>query len=115
MRILILDDVDGRHLVIAGRFPTDERVHVKSTSEAIAALGPTAPRFDLALLDHDLGEDPLNGVDVARAIAALPPQSRPTLVIIHSHNPNGAERMRDILLDVQIDVRIEPFSGLRKR
>ena len=111
-RLFVLDDVEGRHLLIAQRYPEWERVHVYGYSDAVAALEKEA-RFDLALLDHDLGEDPRTGYDVALAIAAMASERRPVEAIVHSHNPNGAERMRDVLLDAGIECKWVPFSGLR--
>ena len=74
MRLFVLDDVEGRHLLIADRYPAWERV---------------------------------------QAIVALPSERRPLEAIVHSHNPNGAERMRDVLLDAGIKCKWVPFSGLR--
>ena len=111
-RMLILDDVEGRHVVLAQRYAWCERVHVRTVDEALAAIA--GERFDLASLDHDLGEE-RTGQHVAIAIAALPVERRTREAIIHSHNPVGAERMRDILEEAGIRCRIEPFSGLARR
>lgn len=102
--------MEGRHRVVEARYPDDERTHVYTCATAIDAL--TGERFDLCLLDHDLGEGD-SGTEVARAIAAMDPDRHPRDVIIHSHNPVGAERMRDILRDAGIRCRIEPFSSFR--
>ncbi len=111
-RLFVLDDVEGRHVAIAGRYPAWERVHVYGYADAVAALD-AHDVFDLALLDHDLGEDPRTGYDVALAIIAMPSDRRPREAIVHSHNPNGAERMRDLLRSAGIKCDWIPFSGLR--
>lgn len=107
-RILILDDMPARHEVLARRYPDAERVHVHTFGEAVSALA--TGRFDLVLLDHDLGEE-RTGYHVALAIADLPPELLPLDAVVHSHNPVGAERMRDVLADAGVRARLEPFSS----
>lgn len=65
--------------------------------------------YDAVFLDYDLlpghyaatlrGTDPGpgTGADVARAVAAMPPEQRPGVVYVHTLNPLGAERIVEAL------------------
>jgi hypothetical protein len=56
-----------------------------------------SPRFDVAYLDHDLGQK-LDGTWLAEYIAEhIHPGKWPTKIIIHSWNDMGAKRMHQIL------------------
>lgn len=109
MKILFLDDDDRRHLRFRAISGGHEVAHVRTHDQAIAAL--SARRFDQVWLDHDLsvraaqramvglcsgGEK--TGLDVARYIAeTLAAELRPKLVVIHSLNPAGGDRMLALL------------------
>lgn len=120
MRILVLDDDEQRHEIFAKRLRGNEVKHVFTSSQAIEALQNAflAP-FDLAYLDHDLGEkinDPypreVTGDDVARwMVMELPIERRPKQIIIHSWNPDGARRMANRLYEAGFHVRREEFTG----
>lgn len=122
MRILILDDQKARHDRFAIRLQDQEVTHAYLFSEFTAALN--GPPFDVVYLDHDLG-DAINqeryptmygsrdydGRDAAEAIAALPVESRPRTIVIHSWNAYGASAMHVILTRAGFtDVRVEPFK-----
>ena len=112
MRILLLDDIDARRVILEERLSPAEFVHATNASEAITAL--QGERFDLVHLDHDLGEEPAGtGAEVARAIAELPPERRPLRAVIHSFNPVGAQRMKAILEDAEVPTELKPFSSPR--
>jgi hypothetical protein len=117
MRILFLDDAQLRHDLFAQRHGADEIVHSCTAAEAMDALDRLAP-FDLVHLDHDLAEshylelsggerevpapedppfDPGTGMDVVRYIIAMAVERRPRAVVVHTHNPIGAEMV--VLLD----------------
>lgn len=107
-RLLILDDDLVRHEFFRAAHARHDRVHALTSAEAIDALSLGA-RFDVALLDHDLGPGDATGEDVARYIAAMPVGHRPLKVIVHSWNPAGAQRMVDILRDAGVPAGAKPF------
>lgn len=117
LRILFLDDDEWRHLRFRAISGGHEVAHVRTHDEAIAALA--ARRFDQAWLDHDLSQRQTQralagldsggektGLDVARYIAeTLAPELRPPLVVIHSLNPPGGDRMQAVLRAAGIATR----------
>lgn len=130
MRILILDDNPDRHKTFARNLKGEDLVHVYRYTEVIATLQTQEP-FDLVYLDHDLGEfteadkyddygdgvasdgnsREYTGADVAWFIARKLDQTKwPTRIIIHSWNPVGARRMRDMLCDVGLSCVCQPFG-----
>jgi len=111
-KILVLDDDPTRHVGFLRRLEDHTVVSVGSYDEAVHALRVGSP-FDVLFLDHDLGEAH-NGADVVRfLIANVPRELWPEQVIIHSWNPFGALRMRNLLFDAGIPTCIEPYSWSR--
>lgn len=114
MRVLFLDDMEHRHDRFEEWRPPDWDVwHVRTADEAKRLL--LQKTFDLAFLDHDLAaehycgvEDEHTGYAVARAIAEMHGKPRP-VVIVHSWNTSGAERMRAKLAGLTQVVRM-PFG-----
>lgn len=96
MRILILDDDSIRHDMINFIPKSVEVWHAYDAERAIKLLD--GDRFDLVLLDHDLGKDSDNGMAVARYIASMPVEKRPARVIVHSWNVDPAKSMADVLV-----------------
>jgi CheY-like chemotaxis protein len=102
MRILILDDDPTRGMafrrVLIGHLVTV----VTTAPEAIQRLA--AEDWDATSLDHDLGDEqmvdsgPGTGWEVARWLAENPTRI-PKAVVLHSFNPPGRARMRDLLPD----------------
>lgn len=115
MKILILDDCQERHEAFERYHPDAERVHCLNAREAFEALAEEysrGTRFDLAYLDHDLGEA-FTGKDVAQYIVdCLLPGERPKQVIVHSVNPDGAKAIRDTLVSVGVQTAVIPFFQL---
>jgi len=118
MRVLILDDDEQRHAGFRRMLIGVNQTHVYNYDEAVKAL--QGPRFDIAYLDHDLsdlaalGAPPAGertGTDVARYIAGMPSDRRPTQVIVHSYNVSGAIRMAFILHDAGVPVQRRPYRG----
>lgn len=87
-----------------------------TVNEAIDSLR-NSERFDIAFLDHDLGgrtfveEREGTGTEVAEWIVTMKPHERPRRIIVHSHNPAGAQRMTDILLERGCPVEQWPFGS----
>ncbi len=87
-----------------------------TVEEAIQSLRD-CQRFDVAFLDHDLGgrtfvqEREGTGTQVAEFITTMKPTERPCRIIVHSHNPAGARRMNDILLQRGCAVKAWPFAS----
>lgn len=116
MRILVIDDMPERHKVFARRWEAgNQYVAANDYKEGLEALsdGP----YDLAFLDHDLGgpyfapEGEPSGTELARHIVTLPPEKRPTQVVVHTWNPAGRARMVDILREAGVKVQAIPFSA----
>jgi len=120
---LFLDDSDERHEAfsnIVRSFGIVKCIHARTAWEAIEQLARAAlqgERFELAFLDHDLGDDEKNGtgMDVVDSIVdELEPAERPREVIVHSENVVAAPRMVVRLQDRAPDIltRRIPFSQL---
>lgn len=108
MKILFLDDDPDRHTRVAAALAKHTLTPVCKATEAFKAL--QGDKFDIVFLDHDLGdfEVPettfagygrvsLSGADVAIAVADLPKEKHPDLVVIHSANPDGAKSIASLL------------------
>jgi NAD+-processing family protein with receiver domain len=109
MKILFLDDQKVRHTAFAHIYSNHDITHARNYTQCIISLRSDGP-FDVALLDHDLGEEH-TGSDVARFIASeLDVCLRPKQVVIHSWNPTGARHMQQILQSVGISAVCAPFT-----
>ena len=109
LKILFLDDDKERHKAFSKTMDRrldqkgwgHEITYVWTANEAISKLKTEV--FDEVFLDHDLGGESSqmtlpnsgqgSGYDVACFIATFPIEKRPNSVIIHSWNPEGANRM----------------------
>lgn len=117
MNILILDDDENRHRGFIGAFrgSAHKLTHAWTSQEANSRLHGCSgePRFDVVFLDHDLGEFGEHslgtGLHVAREVAALPKDRAPTLVVVHSHNPDGAHAMMRVLAHTDIPTERMPY------
>jgi CheY-like chemotaxis protein len=115
--VLILDDDPCRHAQFDKMLPQASRSHAYTADQAVAAL-EESPAFDVVFLDHDLPKsaellnvsDPGTGLDVAVYIAKeLSPTKKPGLVWIHSHNPEGRQKMARILRAAGIPTTVQRF------
>jgi CheY-like chemotaxis protein len=115
--ILFVDDDPIRHGVfeLHGSSAGMPIWHVWNCEQAILALD-TISRFEIIHLDHDLSDydeerqrNERNGFDVAVHLTTLDKNRHPTRVIIHSHNPTGAEKIRVVLDAAGIATEITPF------
>ncbi len=112
---LFLDDSEHRHLHfrtnLAGNLSSVVVDYVYTAKEAIDALAKKV--YDCVYLDHDLEDtDPaFSGQVVAEYIALHQHQiDQPKFVVIHSHNPDGALRMKEALKDCGMPVVLKPFT-----
>lgn len=116
--VLFLDDSLERHILFKEKFKLQDFkvTYVETSKEAIQELSKGI--YEVAFLDHDLGgksfvkEVENSGYEVALYIRKLPPEKRPYQVVLHSHNPAGAIRMKNALDGVVKMVQIIPFSTL---
>lgn len=117
MRILFLDDNLERWK--SYRFKTIGCVtkHVLTAKQCMLAL-MNDEKYDLVSLDHDLGgktfqqEKENSGTEVAEFIKhMLPTYKYPDRIVIHSWNPQGAERMMHLIAPTKIPCRYEPFKA----
>jgi CheY-like chemotaxis protein len=121
VRILFLDDDETRHDVFRAHSRGHYVLHCYTAADAIKAL-TLEPRFDVASLDHDLelshyvrfNDAPATatgtGLEVAVYIGTMPVAARPERVIVHSWNPEGAERMATFLESSFVPVVCAPFG-----
>lgn len=121
MRILILDDDENRHNEFARRYEGHDLVHAYTAKDAQTAL--KAGGFDLATLDHDLGDyheetgpddsvimREMTGYDVVGFLVREVPRDRwPAEMIVHSWNAPRARMMTEILRDHGVRVTYKPF------
>jgi len=124
MRILILDDDAVRHegfdKILAGH----EISHAYTYGEFVGLA--KSQSFDMVCLDHDLGLETqpdtvtdehtsreLNGQDAAKWLVDNQ-KNCPNSILIHSHNPAGAESMRRILATMPgKKIVVRPYSAPR--
>lgn len=116
MKIFFLDDDKERHRKFKMNRIGQDVTTVWTYADACAALSETV--FDVAYLDHDLSEraaagNPAlgekTGTDVAEFIASMHKDRQPAIVIVHSFNEYGRERMKTILDRAGIHCTIQPF------
>ncbi len=135
--ILVVDDELIRHENFVKKFnkmyPAAKIDHAYNYNQCLAAL-EQGPKYDLVQLDHDLAdfgpypqEVPIEGVtyeppkglkeytgtDIALWMATakhLTAENKPDMIVIHSHNKYGRERMHGILSDAGFSVFIELFA-----
>jgi hypothetical protein len=110
MKILILDDDDGRHKIFAKLLRGHEVTHARRYSDFYKSVsnGPSK----LVYLDYDLhiangspsmyktksgAYKPFTGLDAAKLLAAVPKKQRPDFVIVHSMNESGAKKIMAVL------------------
>lgn len=105
--ILVLDDMQVRIDRFKHQLDREhDVVYAMNADEAIEALKEKT--FTLALLDHDLGQGCVTGMEVAKFICTLEKKPR---VIIHSHNPVGSHEMFLLLREHGVDVGCRPFAA----
>lgn len=116
MKVLFLDDAAERQRTFKRR-TIGCNLFIASTYEQCIHILQTESPFDYVFLDHDLSEaaaagkahhSEKTGTDVARFIAGLTEDKKPKRAIIHSLNPPGRERMKDILSSAGIPTDTVP-------
>jgi CheY-like chemotaxis protein len=116
MKVLFLDDDKGRLKKAEILFVNDELIKVETAEQAIEILEKNSP-FDLVSLDHDLGgemfcpSDEVSGFAVAKYISQMPKDKLPKKVVVHSFNPDGAQKMMDVLQGI-VPVEQQAFGLL---
>lgn len=90
--------------------------HVETAKQCMLALMNDEP-YDLVTLDHDLGgktfqqEKENSGTEVAEFIKyVLPKNKYPKKFLVHSWNPQGAERMIRDISTTGVECKYVPFS-----
>jgi len=122
MYILILEDDPDRIKWFRKRFEGHRiRIHDNvemAIKEAVQMF--SWKNLNLILLDHDLGDFAKggDGIQFAKWLVEFKANSGEAIgvnpkIIVHSHNPVGADRMASILED-SFDVYQIPFSTLQK-
>jgi CheY-like chemotaxis protein len=119
-RILIVEDDETRCAWFQEKFAGRE---VDLTCDVAQAFEWLAGRdYEVILLDHDLVEehyfsdepdDERTGYAVANWLAANPDRHRDALIVIHSLNYSGAQRMIDKLSEAGLEAEHIPFHYLK--
>lgn len=127
MRILFVDDMQSRHdsfiAQIDELYPNDFD-DLYCVHKAFVALHLAKEyQYDIMFLDHDLADihykegtgeftenNEISGTEIARVVSELPLEMRPKLVVIHSWNNAGVNRMASVLVSADIKVVISRFS-----
>ena len=118
-RILIVEDDEMRRSWFDLQFARFERDVTDQVAQAIQWLAQRD--YDLIFLDHDLAEehyfvtvadDGLTGYAVAAWLAENPHQQTQALIIIHSLNYPGSDRMLEVLLNAGRRAEHVPFPYL---
>lgn len=123
MQVFILEDSNSRIILFREVLAADPTSDVFITDDVVEAVVKFKPPYDLILLDHDLsheheneaftGQTPTDhtgsGTEFAQWLAKT---QDPALcpVVIHSHNPAGAERMFQALTSSGWSVYKQPFG-----
>jgi CheY-like chemotaxis protein len=124
MRVLFLDDDVTRYEILSRLHPEWKITWVQRVS---AFLGIARREFfDLIMMDHDLGYSEswthdllpggffvgmmeFSGVNAASELVSNPGNAVGTRVVIHSNNPDGADRMFGIFKREGWEVEKSPF------
>ncbi|MCA1593583.1 MAG: response regulator [Acidobacteria bacterium] len=119
-RILIVEDDETRCAWFRARLAGRELDVTCDVPTAIAWLGER--EYEAILLDHDLADehyfsdahdDERTGYAVASWLAAHPDSQRDAMIVIHSLNYTGAQRMLDALQAAGRDAEHVPFHYLQ--
>ncbi len=112
MRVLILEDSPERIKTFQKKLWKHDLYFFDNVDDTIKAL-EYMDAFDVLFLDHDLGgqvfvdsDEPNTGYQLAKYIKEK--QLKFNQVVIHSMNPVGAQRMKDMLPEATI----APFTTL---
>lgn len=124
MKILFLDDDKMRRGFFESwaRAGNHDVYMAKNAAAAVEWLEAQSP-FDIAFLDHDLGEEHYGGYcedhkgtgrDVVDHILRMLWERRPKHVVIHSYNRPGSEAMYNALRGQVVRVSLAAFGpGLK--
>lgn len=125
MKILILDDLDVRHVAFAKIYAEHEVTSVYVYDDFLVKINEC--KWDLIHLDHDLGDFvscastyvdgwgnicDYNGQHAAMRVCELDDAMKPDNVIVHSVNPYGARVMVQMIKNAGIPVVWEPFGEI---
>ncbi|HEV7857491.1 MAG TPA: cyclic-phosphate processing receiver domain-containing protein [Pyrinomonadaceae bacterium] len=119
-RILIVEDDETRCAWFGEKFAGREMDVTCDVGQAVAWL--STRDYTVILLDHDLAEehyfsdehdDERTGYGVAAWLAAHPDRQRDAMIVIHSLNYVGAQRMLDALHGAGRDAEHVPFHYLQ--
>lgn len=126
MKILVLDDDQLRHDAFKKNLKGHDVTHVYSANDAAKAVKEHA-KFDAFFLDHDLADFAdsgtgygaaieLTGADFAAWLArpeemgGAPKDKIPSIIWIHSWNPDGAKRMKGWLENLPCNIVVQPWN-----
>lgn len=115
--ILFVDDMQTRYDAFVARYADYVIEFAQDITTAREML--LANNYDQVFLDHDMTEEDLAnlqgfgcGQQLAVWMVANKELLNDPLIVIHSHNPDGAKAMYYILKEHFTDVTVTPFSWL---
>jgi hypothetical protein len=94
-RVLLLEDSPMRIAWFTKRIP--DHLKVTSSIQEFKAYFDTKPLVDFIFFDHDLGEGNGTGLDAAQFIKDRFGGNTTNAGLIHTWNPSGASKMRELL------------------
>ena len=115
MTVLFLDDNKNRRKHARERFRCVSFIETETVTDAIRLLDESPP-FDIVHLDHDLDgkvfvrSDENSGFWVAKHISEMPIHKRPRVVVIHTHNLDGAKKMFEVLIGQVTTLIHQPYE-----
>jgi CheY-like chemotaxis protein len=118
-RVLVVEDDEMRCVWFRQKFASHAMDVTSDVEQAVRWLAER--EYSTILLDHDLLEehyfsderdDERTGYFVAAWLAAHPDRQRDAMIVVHSLNYSGAQRMLDILHDAGRDAEHVPFHYL---
>jgi len=102
--VLFIDDEPIRAQVL---FDQGHEILLASTPELARMYLKNRSDIDVICLDHDMGE--VSGYDIAEAY--IIEKSIP--VVIHSLNPDGADRIHHLLREYDVNHAIQPVTDVK--
>jgi len=107
--VLVVDDDPSRFVAMKATILNHKDMEIfYAPSSQMAKVMLAAKKWDIVLLDHDLGGEDESGYAVAQAVLLNPPYQ----VIVHSMNPVGALNIMRLLSGHVRELHRVPYHRL---
>lgn len=115
MKIFVLEDDPYRIIAFHERFKGHLVQYTQTSGRAYEFDRESKGDYDFLCLDHDLGgrqmdEHEDDGVEFIRNVMREGGNFKGLIVVLHSHNSEGAKEMRDLLVDLGATPVIAPYG-----